>query len=137
MYIETSELKTHLTDETVLVVSGGDETLLTAAIDGATVEAKGYLSAYDTETIFKTSGGGRNPLLLIFIKDIAAWHFLNLCNAGAEFKVRQDRYERAIAWLKSVQRGEVNPDLPRKESKGADLASGILFGSNTKRTQHF
>lgn len=137
MYIQTSELRTHLTEETVNVVSGGDDTLLTAAIDGAVVEAKGYLSAFDVSSVFTASGSGRNPLLLIFIKDIAAWHFLNLCNAGADFKVRQDRYERAIAWLKSVQKGDVNPDLPKIESDGADIASGILFGSNTKREQHF
>lgn len=137
MFIYLEELKTHLTDETVEVVSGGDETLLQAAIDGAVVEAKGYLSAFDTARVFAASGSMRNPLLLIFIKDIAAWHFLNLCSAGADFKVRQDRYERAVAWLRSVQKGDVNPDLPRLQTDKKDMPSGIIYGSNPKRSQHF
>lgn len=137
MFIYATELKTHLTDETVEVVSGGDETLLQAAIDGAVVEAKGYLSAFETARVFSAQGNERNPLLLIFIKDIAAWHFLNLCNAGADFKVRQDRYERAIAWLRGVQKGEVNPDLPRLQTDKTDMPSGIMHGSNPKRSQHF
>lgn len=137
MFLTTEEIKTHLTAETVLVVSGGDDTLLQAAIDGAVVEAKGYLGAYDTDAVFSATGSGRNQLLLIFVKDIAAWHFLNLCNAGAEFKVRQDRYERAIAWLKGVQKSEIDPDLPARSSDEQELPGGIMYGSNPRREQHF
>lgn len=137
MYIDINEITSHLTQETVMVVSNGDTSLLQAAIDGAVVEAKGYLSAFDTAAVFAAVGNDRNQLLLIFIKDIAAWHFLNLCSAGADFRVRQDRYDRAVAWLRAVQKGDVNPDLPRLAVNGQDVGSGILYGSNPKRGQHY
>lgn len=133
MYLSNEEMKTHLYQEDVDVISGGDDALMTAAIDAATQEAKGYLSAYDREVIFAASGETRNMLLLMFVKDIAAWHFLVICNAGTEYKIRQDRYERAIAWLKSVQKGDVTPDLPITET-----AKGVItFGSNEQKGQHF
>ena len=70
--------------------------------------------------IFGTEGDERNALLLIFVKDIAVWHFINLCNAGTDLQLRQDRYERAVAWLKSVQRSEIKPNLPVMEDADGD-----------------
>ena len=138
MYITVDELKTHLYQENVDIMTGSDATILTAAIDGAVQEAKGYLAAYDREAIFAASGDQRNALLLIFIKDIAVWHFVNLCNAGSELKLRQDRYDRAVDWLKAVQKGAVAPDLPAAvDDSGVATGDIIKFGSNTKRNQHF
>jgi len=133
MFLSKEEMKTHLYQEDVDVISRGDETLIIAAIDTAIQEAKGYLSAYDKELIFSATEETRNVLLLTFIKDIAAWHFIVICNAGSEFKLRQDRYERAVSWLKSVQRGDISPDLPPAVTEKGT----IIFGSNPQRGQHF
>lgn len=81
-------------------------------------------------------------MLLIFVKDIAVWHFVNLCNAGTDLQLRQDRYERAIAWLRSVQRSETRPNLPVPEDAGGDgnpdpSVGEYIYGSNPKRWQHF
>lgn len=138
MFLTNEEMKTHLYAENINVIQRSDETILAAAIDGATVEAKGYLKAYDVEKVFGAEGTQRNPLLLIFVKDIATWHFLVLCNAGNELKLRQDRYDRAIAWLRGVQKGDIDPDLPAKENESGESGTGIIkFGSNDKRDQHF
>ena len=51
-----------------------------------------------------------------------------------ELELRQDRYDRAISWLKAVQKGDVAADLPEKPDETAAL---IKFGSNPKKTQHF
>ena len=135
-FITPEELNTHLYRENIEAISREDETVVIAAIDAAVSEAKGYLSSYDTETIFSAEGAERNALLLIFVKDIAVWHFINLCNAGTELQLRQDRYERAVAWLRQVQKGEVTPDLPGIDTDGKP--EGIyIYGSNPKRTQHF
>lgn len=133
MFLSNTEMKTHLYQEDVEVISGGDDTLMTAAIDAAMQEAKGYLGAYDKEVIFESQSEDRNMLLLMFVKDIAAWHFLVICNAGSEFKLRQDRYERAVSWLKSVQKGDITPDLPATEP----TAGVIKYGSNPQKGQHF
>lgn len=136
-YLSNDELGTHLYAENIAVITRGDDTLILAAIDTAIQEAKGYLAAFDIAAIFGATGSDRNALLLTFVKDIAAWHLINLCNAGSDFKLRQDRYERAIAWLRGVQKGEISPDLPRAEVDGEPTGSAILFGSNEKRNQHF
>lgn len=135
-FLTQNELKTHLYNENVEVIHRGDATILQAAIDAAIAEARGYLKAYDTAATFAATGSNRNALLLTFVKDIATWHFLVLCNAGVELELRQDRYDRAISWLKAVQRGDVAADLPKDISDDA-VSGQIIFGSNDKKTQHF
>ena len=135
MFINIEELNTHLYAEQIEAISGINDALLTAAIDGAAAEAKGYLHQFDTAAIFGAVGEERNALLVIFVKDIAVWHYINLANPGTEYKSRQDRYKSAIAWLKSVQAGEVVPDLPAPAP--VEGQSGTYsWGSNTKRDNH-
>jgi len=137
-YLSKSEISTHLYIDNVDVITRGDDTIVTAAIDAAISEAKGYLSAFDRTAIFAAEADARNALLLTFVKDIAAWHLLNLCNAGSDLKLRQDRYERAVEWLKQVQKGNVSPDLPViAPTDGTTPLQGISFGSNEKRESHF
>nr|DAS12018.1 MAG TPA: head to tail adaptor [Caudoviricetes sp.]DAT39269.1 MAG TPA: head to tail adaptor [Caudoviricetes sp.] len=140
MFLTTQELSTHLYQEQISVISRSDETLLTAAIDGAVAEAKSYLGDYDCEHIFSREGADRHPLLLIFIKDMAVWHFICLCNAGTLLEFREKRYNDAKAWLSAVQKGNLSPDLPTKDTNGDGSPDGkaiYLYGSNSKRTQHF
>jgi len=137
-FLTQEELNTHLYADNVDVITRGDYTITIAAIDAAISEAKGYLGAFNLEDIFSAEGNSRNALLLTFVKDIAAWHLLNLCNAGSDLKLRQDRYERAVEWLKQVQKGNVSPDLPvAVETDGSTKTPGISFGSNEKREMHF
>ena len=138
MYLSNEEIKTHLYTDNVDVITRNDDTIVTAAVDAAISEAKGYLSAFDRDAIFGALAEARNALLLTFVKDIAAWHLLNLCNAGSDMKLRQDRYDRAVGWLKEVQKGNVSPDLPVFTAlDGTTAAGGITYGSNPKRGQHF
>ena len=132
-YLTAEDIKTHLYSENVEVISRGDNTLLVAAIDAALAEVKGYLTAYDIATEFEKKGDKRNAILVVFLKDIAVWHFLTLCNAGSDLQLRQDKYERAIDWLKSVQKGSVVPDLPALEKP----TGTFLSNSNRKRINHY
>lgn len=137
MFISPEELKTHLYAENIDVIARQDEAILTAAIDGAVQEAKSYLADYDRDAIFSQTGNQRHALLLIFLKDMAVWHFVNLCNAGTDLQLRSDRYKRAIDYFKAVQKGDVSPDLPRAQDEDGKLKGGITYGSNPKRNQHF
>jgi phage gp36-like protein len=140
MFITPQELETHLYKENIEVISREDETILTAAIDAACEETYGYLGGYDREAIFSAEENKRNGLLLLFVKDIAVWHFVNLCNAGTDLALRQSRYERAVAWLRQVQKGEVTPRLPIIDHDGdgnPDSPGEYIYGSNPKRKQHF
>lgn len=134
-YLSIEEIKTHLYTEQVEVITGGDDTLLQAAIDGAVSEAKGYLSAFNIKSEFEKQGDARNALLVIFLKDIAVWHFVNICNVNTDLGLRMERYKRAVDWLKAVQRGEVAPDLEKLEPE--KQTGVVLFSSNPKRNNHF
>ena len=141
-YLTTSELATHLRAESYAAITRSDDASGQAAIDAAMAEAKGYLSRFSTDKIFSARGSERNMLLLTFVKDIAVWHLINLCNAGADYELRERRYERAIDWLKEVQRGNVSPDLPQRDATTGlpdknNPIGDICYGSNPKRTQHF
>lgn len=135
MYIIPDEITTHLGAEQIEAISDGDSTMLQAAIDAAIVEAKGYLSAFDMMAELAKSGTDRNALLVIFVKDIAVWHFVNICHVNTSIELRQDRYERAVAWLRAVQKGEVKPDLPQLTA--TEQAAIISFSSNKKRNNHY
>lgn len=138
MYLSKSEISTHLYSENVEAITRGDDTIVSAAIDAAISEAKGYLSAFDRTAIFGAVAGERNALLLTFVKDIASWHLINLCNAGSDSQLREHRYDRAVEWLKAVQKGNVSPDLPVIIAEdGTTAGAGISYGSNEKRGQHF
>ena len=139
MFLTVDELYTHLHDETVAVISRDTEAIPVAAIDAAIAEAKSYLHDFDTAAIFSAEGEARNALLLLFVKDIAVWHFVNLGNACIDMELREKRYDSAIAWLRLVQKGDLSPDLPpRTAEPGNESPIGkIHFGSNPKRGQHY
>ena len=136
MYLTKTELATHLNLDTVDIITEGDDAKVQAAIDGGISEAKGYLNDFDKDSIFLQTGASRHPLLLTFVKDIAVWHLIVLSNYQADKEFREKRYNRAVSWLRSVQKGDVIPDLPKAQIT-AQKPARIIHGSNPKRTQHF
>ena len=138
MFITNEELLTHLYPESIEAISGDDERSLTAAVKGAIVQAKGYLHKYDIQKVFGTTGDDRDPFLLIIIKDIAVWHYINIANPNIDFSVREKRLNDAVAWLKGVQKGDIIPDfpLPTNDDGTDQNTTGFRFGSNPKRRNH-
>lgn len=139
-YLEVEEMTTHIYEEDMDTISHGDDAAMMSAIDAAIEEVQGYLTKYDTGKIFAARGKERNPILLLFVKDIAAWHFCNICNAGVDIEMREKRYDRAIEWLRNNQNRQ-NPNLPAApEQPGRQECrcyGEIAFGSNRKRDNHF
>ena len=117
-----------------------DENILEIVENQAVAEMKGYLSArYDCDDAFSKTGDGRNDLLLMFAKDIAVYHLCSI-REGLMTQTRIDRYERAVEWLKGVQKGEVTVDgLARvKEEAGSGSSSSeFQMRSDRKRINHF
>ena len=138
MYISVSEMKNYLYEENVDVITRNDDTIVESAIDTAVSEAKGYLANYDKDTIFAQTGTARNALLLTMCKDLAAFHIVKLSAAGVNYEYRKQVYDRAVQWLKDVQRGNIVPDLPTIENAdGVAYTNQIRYGSNPKKNQHF
>jgi len=105
----TTDLKTHLYEDQIAVISRNDEELMETAIVAAEGEAKGYLSRYDIAVIFAKETTQRDATLLMFLKDMATWNFITLANAAADMEFRESRYKQAIAWLKGIQAGKIVP----------------------------
>lgn len=88
--------------------------------DRAVAEMRGYLDKiYDCDAIFSAEGPARHPLILMFAVDIAVFHIFCQHNPYKIAKIRQDRYDRAVEWLKGVMDGDVTiagaPLLPAEE----------------------
>ena len=105
--LQIADLKTHLYAELVTAISRDDETIMQAAIAAAEQQAKGYLGRYNIAALFGTTGASRDPLLLMYLKDLAAWHFITLANANIDMSVRKSRFDDAIDALKNIQAGKV------------------------------
>jgi hypothetical protein len=85
-YLTTAEVSSHLYNEVVAEIERNETTkpLLQQAIDAAIAEVKSYLSAYDIAAIFEAIDGNRNAILLLYTKDVAVWHFIQLANPAVE-----------------------------------------------------
>ena len=97
-----------------------DPQIIEICEDRAVSEMKSYLNKkYDCQAIFSQTGAGRHPLILMFALDITIYHIFCQHNPYKMSKIREDRYERAIEWLKGVMKGDIiiegAPLLPSDE----------------------
>lgn len=137
-FIDPEDYDASVRREIIEALTRGDDAILDICEDRAIEEMKSYLSArYDADAIFDACGANRHPLVLMMCLDIAAYH---LYSAGNPQKmqngIRKDRYERAVEWLKGVQRGNISVNgipLLEKEERQHDF----LWMSNPKRTVRF
>ena len=132
----TADLKTHLYNEQITAISRNDSDLIVEAIAAAEGEAKGYMSRYDIDTIFGAVGTARDKTLLMWLKDMATWHFITLANANADMEFRESRYDQGIEWLEKIQAGKIVPyGWPLTEVPNMD--SSFHVTSDTKRITNF
>lgn len=138
-YLTSSELQSHLYGEVISEISRDDESKADDAIAAAVEEARSYLGTYDTDAIFNAAGSDRNPIVLLYVKDIAVWHFIQLANPSVDMQLRQDRYEKAIHFFEKIQSGKANPNLPYPAAPvdGTPVETWMKWGSNTKRNNYF
>lgn len=115
-----------------------DASLIEICEDRAITEMRSYLSGrYDCDAIFSAEGDARNQLVLMMAIDIAIYHIFCIHNPQKLSKVRQDRYDRAVEWIKQVNSGDVTIDgaplLPEEDQIAHDSTRII---SNPKRHNH-
>lgn len=106
--------------------------------DRAIQEMRSYLSGrYDCNAIFSAEGSMRNQLVLMMAIDIAIYHIFCIHNPQKLSQIRQDRYDRAVEWLRQVNKGDVGIDgaplLPEEDQIAHDSTRII---SNPKRHNH-
>ena len=79
--------------------------------DRAVKEMRSYLNKkYDCDKIFSARGTDRHALVLMFALDISIFHIFCQHNSYKMSKIRQDRYDQAVEWLKGVMHGDETID---------------------------
>lgn len=97
-----------------------DPQIIEICEDRAVAEMRSYLNkTYDCNAIFAARSSERHALILMFAIDIAVYHIFCQHNPYKMAKIRQDRYDRAIEWLKGVMKGDITidgaPKLPDEQ----------------------
>ena len=113
------------------VVTDGSGTVQGAAELAAQELMEGYLrQRYNTTAVFSATGANRNPLIVMYMCDIALYEMHSRINPRQMPDIRVKRYDDAVAWLKAVQKGTVDPKLPLKdaESDGQPVSKNVFGG---------
>lgn len=88
-----------------------DPQIIEICEDRAIKEMRSYLNkTYDCDAIFSSEGDERHALILMFAIDITIYHIFCQHNPYKMSKIRQDRYDRAIEWLKGCMKGDITVD---------------------------
>jgi hypothetical protein len=146
-FLVRADLTTHLNDEIITEITRADDTKVTKAIAAAVGEAKSYLSRFDLLKIFgNASTDPEVPEEQLetakdFIKQIAVWKLIKICNASINLELAKTSYDEAITWFTKIQKGGADPEgWPYKADDPATLNdenSFVQFTTNQKRNNHF
>ena len=90
---------------------GYDPQIIEICENRAIAEMRGYLNkCYDCDILFSAQGEERNSLVLMFALDITIYHIFCQHNPDKISKIREERYKRAVEWLKGVMNGDITID---------------------------
>ncbi|SUJ26441.1 Uncharacterised protein [Sphingobacterium spiritivorum] len=123
-FISKEDFYSHIYEEAVSTISRGNDKHLNSAIQAATNQALRCMARYDTEAIFELSTDEqKQPYaeLIIYIKDIAKWHFIGVCNVQVDYEVAKDRYKQAVNELNKIWKGEDIAGWPLKSGNNERL----------------
>lgn len=113
MFIEITDYSTIADTKSLQVAMQDKEENLQSAITQAIEEASGYLRCrYDVQEAFSKIGEERNSKLVQIIADITLYNLISWLPAKLGSEIRALRYEYAVSWLKDVQKGTIQPNLP-------------------------
>lgn len=144
-FLEITELRSTLKAEKIQLIASNDDLIVQEAINAAITDIKSRLTPpakkeafdgrlrYDVTALFNQIGGDRNPLILAYTKVAAIWYLIIRSNAGVDYEVIQDRYDRAVDHLKDLANGDASdltiPILPT----GTLPQTKQLFRSGSRR----
>lgn len=133
-FLLKEDFKAVCDDMTLDVIDQSDDANLARAERYAIEEVSSYLrSRYDIAAAYAMRGDSRNPQLVMFTCDIALYHLVAWLPKRIGFEIRETRYQRAIGWLKDVQKGNATPSLPLVvDENGKDDGTPVRFGGMAK-----
>ena len=137
MTITEQDYRRVIGEQQLRIVTQADEDIRRGAEVAAQQEMAGYLaSRYNTTAIFSAEGEERNPIIVMYLCDIALYHLSAALPQRLGSEVRKERYDRAIRWLEGVQKGLIVPDLPTtltdEEGNTTTPPPTIIYNSEPK-----
>lgn len=109
-----------------------DDTIVQACILAAVQRVTRLLSGrYDVEKIFSATGDERDAELLEITKNIALWFLCRRCNVDILYNRVKEAYDRDMAYLRELMKGDIPSGLPLRETDGHPIGA-VRFGSNSK-----
>jgi len=145
MLVSVEELsKTSLYSEIIQRITRGDQEAAELQILAAESLVRSYMSRYDNDAIFGTDiseptyTGAEVELIKKMVKIIASYYLVRLANPNVNIELFRADYEDALKWLKDLQSGLVNPNLPYKPDPSVDtVTGGVWYNSLPKQTNFF
>src|SRR6476469_2563842 len=130
-YLVKADLTPPLYQNILDEISRNDASVITKAIGSGILEAKGYLTKYDTTVLF--SGTFDDENLKDKVKDLVAWRLVKLANPNISMDVMKVAREEAIAWFKDVQKGISEPPgwPPKPQDPSTSFDEGSLISSSS------
>ncbi|MBS1746750.1 MAG: DUF1320 family protein [Bacteroidetes bacterium] len=136
-FLTKDELKTVAYSYQITEITEADDDIVLQAIETGIEEVKAYLTnarqQYDVDAVFAAEDSDRNALILQYTKIVALWHLLILCNVDIIYEHVKERYDRAIDFLKLVNKGEATMNLPVKDEDGDGIPDGKAFRFGSRR----
>lgn len=135
MNISEKDYRTVIGESALAIVSQASDEVRQSAELMAQEEMSGYLRPrYDVVAVFGSEGDERNPLVVMYLCDIALYNMAASLPQKMGMEVRQMRYERAISWLEEVSKGNIVPDLPvAVGDDGESVALTTRWGSERRQ----
>lgn len=137
-FLTEDDYDTLILDEDKDLISNSNQANRFRAEDMAIDQMKGFLrSKYDVAATFAVvPPDNRNKVLVMYCMDITLYHLHASIPGRFVPEIRRIRYEDALAWLKDVAKGLIDPNLVLKtDPTTGDTITGpsIIFGSNAKQ----
>lgn len=145
MYLSKDELKNKLYSYQLESITEEDDEIVEMAISTAIEEVKSYLTPgsqsefmdgrllYDVVAIFSAEGSDRHPLILEHVKTSAVWWITQLANTDIIYEHVKERYDRTIAYLTKVLKGDINiSNLPTLDPEEDNAANKEPFRSGSR-----
>lgn len=135
-FIELSDYDASVHGDILNSLTRNDASIVEICEDRAIAEMRGYLAGrYDCDKLFAATGNDRNQLVLMMLVDIAVYHLFCIHNPVKMSKIRKDRYDRAVEWMRAVKRGMAIDGAPLLEKE--QRRSSYEMQGNPKRVNHY
>ncbi|WP_338813642.1 phage protein Gp36 family protein [Bernardetia sp. Wsw4-3y2] len=121
----------------ILNIQTNEDPLILDNAESASIsEMISYLSTrYNTEEIFAATGDDRHRLIVMYLVDMVIYHTGARNIPKQNIELRGIRYEAAINWLNKVNKGLLNPDLPKLTDENGNTKTTFRWGSQPLRSR--